>query len=273
MSAIPLLLPSIPSASTLPIADGCSSASSDPLHIGLKSLDCGSFQGPSALESEVLDFKMEQVMVCPVNTVAHVPRSVHSLLAQVLSIVLCKACSSVYVFFVLVGLQNYFYACHLLTVVNTTVLLSVLFYLTIFIFGASLVESVTFGSLCRMIFEFVNAKDSLVVHFVSLVPSFGSGRVDMYSNVFQALSSPGVTGYDDDSTYKDLLDRHPSSPCPGVGEKSNVPSLTVDESMVLTCLQAFSKGTSPGASKLHAQHLLDAIVGSTAPAACDCLLF
>ena len=50
------------------------------------------------------------------------------------------------------------------------------------------------------------------------------------------------------------------------------PALTVDDSMVLSCLRAFPKGTSPGASKLCAQHLLDVIAGSTAPAARDCLL-
>jgi len=33
----------------------------------------------------------------------------------------------------------------------------------------------------------------------------------------------------------------------------------------------FPKGTSPGTSKLCAQHLLDAISGTTAPAAWDCL--
>ena len=42
--------------------------------------------------------------------------------------------------------------------------------------------------------------------------------------------------------------------------------------IVLSCLRAFPKGTSPGASKLRAQHLLDVIAGSTAPAARDCLL-
>ena len=47
--------------------------------------------------------------------------------------------------------------------------------------------------------------------------------------------------------------------------------LIVDGSMVLNCLQAFPKGTSPGASKLHAQHLLDAIAGTAAPDAHDCL--
>jgi len=50
------------------------------------------------------------------------------------------------------------------------------------------------------------------------------------------------------------------------------PALTVDNSMVLSCLRAFPKGTSPGASKLCAQHMLDAIAGSTAPVARDCLL-
>ena len=33
--------------------------------------------------------------------------------------------------------------------------------------------------------------------------------------------------------------------------------------MVLICLHAFPKGTSPGALKLQAQHLLDAIAGSS----------
>jgi len=97
-------------------------------------------------------------------------------------------------------------------------------------------------------------------------------REGRYSNALQALSSQSVAGYDDDSAYQELLARHPSSPCPDIGVKSTVPALTVDESMVLSCLRAFPKGTSPGASKLRAQHLLDAIAGSTAPATRDCLL-
>ena len=42
--------------------------------------------------------------------------------------------------------------------------------------------------------------------------------------------------------------------------------------MVLSCLRGFPKGTSPGASKLRVQHLLDAVAGSTTPAARECLL-
>ena len=45
----------------------------------LNSVACGSFQRPAAMESEVLTFMMDHVMVCPVNTIAHVPRSVRPL--------------------------------------------------------------------------------------------------------------------------------------------------------------------------------------------------
>jgi len=37
-------------------------------------------------------------MICPVNTISHIPRNVHPLLAHVLSVELCKACSSVWGF-------------------------------------------------------------------------------------------------------------------------------------------------------------------------------
>jgi len=93
-----------------------------------------------------------------------------------------------------------------------------------------------------------------------------------YSNALQSLSSQGVAGHDDDSAYDDLLRRHPSSPCPDEVVMPSKPALTVENSMVLSCLQAFPKYASPRASKLCAQHLLDAIAGSTAPATRDCLL-
>jgi len=49
------------------------------------------------------------------------------------------------------------------------------------------------------------------------------------------------------------------------------PALVIDEPAVLSCLKAFPKGTSPGWLKLHAQHLLNAITGTTAPSSLDCL--
>lgn len=57
-----------------------------------------------------------------------------------------------------------------------------------------------------------------------------------------------------------------------MASKPTVPALTVNESMVLSCLQAFPKVISPVASKLSVHHLLDEIAGSTALAASDCFL-
>jgi len=67
-----------------------------------------------------------------------------------------------------------------------------------------------------------------------------------------------------------LLSRHPFHPPPSVSVDPK-PALVVDESAVLSCLKAFPKGTSQGWSRLRAQHLLDAIVGTTAPSSQDCL--
>ena len=53
------------------------------------------------MESEVFTFMMDHVMVCPVSTIAHVPRSVRPLLARILSVELHKACSSVWAFVLL----------------------------------------------------------------------------------------------------------------------------------------------------------------------------
>ena len=81
VSDIPTSLLSIPCTSTPPIIAESYLTSDDPLQVGLNSIACGSFQGPAASESEVLDFLMDHVMVCPVNTIAHVPHSVCPLLA------------------------------------------------------------------------------------------------------------------------------------------------------------------------------------------------
>jgi len=45
----------------------------------------------------------------------------------------------------------------------------------------------------------------------------------------------------------------------------------VDESAILSCLKAFPRGTSPGWSRLRAQHLLDEIVSTSALSSLDCL--
>ena len=90
------------------------------------------------------------------------------------------------------------------------------------------------------------------VFFVTLVFCSGLGRGDL-----QSLSSQGIAGRMTIQHITICFHRHPSSPCPDVGVLPSKPGLIVDESVVLSCLQAFPKINSSGASKLRAQHLLD----------------
>jgi len=68
---------------------------SDPLDIGLLSASAGCFQGPPAVESDVLNALLDHVIVCPVCTVSHIPCSVRPQLAYVLSVEFRKACLSI----------------------------------------------------------------------------------------------------------------------------------------------------------------------------------
>jgi len=270
VSIIPSSPLPVPSDST-PTTDECFSTLNDPLQIGLNSVESGSFQGPSALEPEVLNYMMKHILVCPVNTIAHIPRSVRPLLAQVLSIELRKACTSVWGF-----VRLTMFAKLVLCTPSASCSRRRRFVISSVLLDRLHLWNQSDG-ICHL---WASLQDDLRVCKRKGEPcsSFCKSRAlfwareGRYSNALQALSSQGVAGYDYDSAYQDLLARHPSSPCPDIGVKSTVPALTVDESMVLSCLRAFPKGTSPGASKLRAQHLLDAIAGSTAPAARDCLL-
>ena len=91
-----------------------------------------------------------------------------------------------------------------------------------------------------------------------------------HGNALRALGSLGVASFNDTSAREELLRCHPHSelPCPS----SSVPApLTVQPSLVLLALHSFQRGTSPGSSALCPQHLLDAVCGSTAPTAVECL--
>ena len=69
-----------------------------------------------------------------------------------------------------------------------------------------------------------------------------------------------------------FLKRHPQGPVLQDCDLSVPPSaITVTESIVLTALNAFPKGSSPGGFQLWAQHILDTVAGTTAPVAQDCL--
>jgi len=229
----------------------------------------GTFQGPAGSESRILDFMLDHIMVSPVTTIAHVPRSVRPLLARVLSVELRGACSSVWGF-----VRLAMFAKAVLRSPSSSQNIRRRFVMSSVILDRLHLWSQP-GGIHTL---WSSLLDDLKVSKPVRGPSDSScraralfwAREGRYSNALQTLSSHGVASHDNDSAYQELLNRHPSSLCPDISEVSSKP-LTIDDSMVLKCLKAFPKGTSPGASRLRAQHLLDAITGTTAPAARDCL--
>jgi len=252
---------SLPVEQTLP---------SDPLDIGLLSASAGSFQGPPAIESNVLSVLLNHVMICPVTTISYIPHTVRPLLAHVLSAELRKACSSVWGFVRLLMFAK--------AVLRTP---CQSYHRRRFVIGSTLLDRLHVWSQSDGLKSLWSSLQDDLKGSKPVKSSSGDfhksralywAHEGRYSNALQALNSAGVAGFDDDDAFQDLLKRHPPSPCPEPTDSTSHSSFIVDESMVLSCLRGFPKGTSPGASKLRAQHLLDAVAGSTAPAARECLL-
>ena len=66
-----------------------------------------------------------------------------------------------------------------------------------------------------------------------------------------------------------MLARHPPADLP-TWDDSLPPQLVVNREAVMLALGSFPRGSSPGGSKLRAQHLVDAMTGTTVPAALEC---
>jgi len=204
-----------------------STFSNGPLDIGLLSACACKYLGPPAMESEVLNVLLDHVMVCPVSTISHVPRSVQPLLAHVLSIEFQKACSSVWGFVRLFlfakvvlrtpgGQSN-----HRRRFVISSVLLDRLHMW-------SLSDGIkSLWSLLQDDLKVSKPKQSASSDDFSKSHALFWAREGRYSNALQSLNSVGVAGYDDDGTYQDLLKRHPYSSCP-IDSSSDPSSLTVD---------------------------------------------
>ncbi len=83
------------------------------------------------------------------------------------------------------------------------------------------------------------------------------GREGHYGKAIQCLQSSGVAAPDNPRAQKDLHRRHPQSTLPT--PSPDLPSaLAVLPETVRTCLSLFPKDSSPGASNLRIQHLVDA---------------
>ena len=94
--------------------------------------------------------------------------------------------------------------------------------------------------------------------------------VGRYSDAMQALGSHGCASPGDEEALQDMLRRHPHQDVPEWSDAPPAP-LVVEPEFVLAALKGFPRGSSPGSSKLRAQHLVDAISGTTVPAAVTCL--
>ena len=91
-----------------------------------------------------------------------------------------------------------------------------------------------------------------------------------YGDATHALMSEGCASNEDKDALNDLLRRHPQSSLP-MSSETLPPALTVDSPAIIAALRAFPRGSSLGFSKLRAQHLLDATVGTIAPSSHTCL--
>ena len=94
-------------------------------------------------------------------------------------------------------------------------------------------------------------------------------REGRYREAMRSLGSLGTVNPNNKKAHEELRQRHPAHAVPG--HTDEIPSpLSASLDAVLAALQSFPRGSSPGASQLNSQHLLDAI-GTTTPSAKHCL--
>ena len=91
-----------------------------------------------------------------------------------------------------------------------------------------------------------------------------------FRDAMRSLGSHSCASDDDVKVLEEMKLRHPVSDLPKWCNDVS-PPLCVTSTSVLDALKCFTRASSPGFSKLRAQHLLDAVIGSTAPAGQECL--
>ena len=93
---------------------------------------------------------------------------------------------------------------------------------------------------------------------------------DRYGDAMLSLGSIGTASPSDPAALEEMRQRHPAHELPNCSADGPLP-LVADTIQVMASLGSIPRGSSPGWSKLRAQHLLDAIKGTTIPAATECL--
>ena len=93
-----------------------------------------------------------------------------------------------------------------------------------------------------------------------------------YSDAMRALVANGRTSADNVEALNDIIARHPHHSPPTQSDNHTIsPSININLCGVTFALKRFPHGSSPGGSKLRAQHLLDITSGSSSPYAPSCL--
>ena len=256
----------------------------DPSSVDLFAAASLKFPGsPNVTEFQTFTAIMEEIVVSPISTILHVPRSVRSLLAETLATELCRACShNVWGTNCLHLLPKAILRSSPVSDKKKRLVMATLISQRLKCWST---DNDVYGlwkealSDCSHPTSKRNRGPSLLdgspaegvdsLAASNAVRALLWARKGHYSNAIRALESLGFAAFSDNLAWAELLKCHPSHNFPSFVD--DIPSsLTADKQDVVQALHGFHHGSSPGGSSLRAQHLLDAICGFSAPAAQDC---
>ena len=274
-----------PPFQSLPVPSHVFLDNRDPLSVGLFAAASLKFPGsPIVTEFQAFSAIMEEIVVSPISTILHVPRSVRPLLAETLATELRRACSyNVWGTVRLHLLPKAILRSPPVSVKKKRVVMATLIFQRlkrwstdndVFDLWKEALSDCSHPTLKKNQGPSTSdgtpaeGADSLAAS--NAVPALRWAREGRYGNAIRALESLGTAAFSVDLAWAELLKRHPSNNLPSFDD--DIPSsLTTNNQDVVQALRGFPCGSSPGGSGLRAQHLLDAICGHSAPAAQDCL--
>ena len=274
-----------PPFQSLPVPSHVFLDNRDPLSVGLFAAASLKFPGsPIVTEFQAFSAIMEEIVVSPISTILHVPRSVRPLLAETLATELRRACSyNVWGTVRLHLLPKAILRSPPVSVKKKRVVMATLIFQRlkrwstdndVFDLWKEALSDCSHPTLKKNQGPSTSdgtpaeGADSLAAS--NAVRALRWAREGRYGNAIRALESLGTAAFSVDLAWAELLKRHPSNNLPSFDD--DIPSsLTTDNQDVVQALRGFPCGSSPGGSGLRAQHLLDAICGHSAPAAQDCL--
>ena len=275
----------IPPCQSLTVPSHVCLDNGDPSIVGLFAAASLKFPGsPTVTEFQAFTAIMEEIVVSPISTTLHVPRSVRPLLSETLATELRRAYShNVWGTVRLHLLPKAILRSPSVSVKKKRVVMATLISQRLKswstdndVYGLwkEALSDCSHPTLKRNqdppLLDGTPAEgvDSLAAS--NAARALRWARKGRYGNAIRALESLGTAAFSDDLAWAELLKRHPSNNLPSFD--NDIPSsLTTDNQDVVRALRRFPHGSSPGGSGLRAQHLLDAICGHSAPATQDCL--